>query len=329
MAEAAHDVFPLHPTVDSEQAWRLLLGLREHCSRHGKPERPYGLRLVTPEGGSPLTEPASPISLSAVLTVHAGGELEGKSARTPGAAELFEQYLELAEAGPGNPITIGHLGQSLDGRIACLNGDSQFITGQDDLRHMHRLRALADAVVVGVNTAIEDDPRLTTRMVPGSNPVRVVLDPHRRLNPNAAMLNDGEANTLVLCSRSAINGSNHVGQAELVALDGGDDGFSPREILRILHDRGLYSVFVEGGGLTVSRFLEQDVLDRLQVTIAPVILGSGRQGISLPPIHDIDDARRHHCRVTRLGHDMMFDCQPRRESRTSAPGKAPKSPTAP
>ncbi|MGB5834942.1 MAG: dihydrofolate reductase family protein, partial [Thiohalocapsa sp.] len=74
-----------------------------------------------------------------------------------------------------------HLGQSLDGCIATHTGDSEFVTGPENLLHLHRMRALSDAVVVGAGTIASDDPRLTTRLVSGPNPVRVVLDPDGRL----------------------------------------------------------------------------------------------------------------------------------------------------
>ena len=75
------------------------------------------------------------------------------------------------------PVVIGQLGQSLDGRIATPTGASKYINGKEALAHLHRIRAKVDAVIVGVGTAIADDPQLTTRHVPGPSPVRVVIDP--------------------------------------------------------------------------------------------------------------------------------------------------------
>ena len=78
--------------------------------------------------------------------------------------------------------TYVYVASSLDGFIATPGGDSRFVTGPDNILHLHRMRALSDAVVVGAQTVAADDPRLTTRMVPGDSPVRVVLDPRRRLS---------------------------------------------------------------------------------------------------------------------------------------------------
>ena len=93
---------------------------------------------------------------------------------------------------------IAHLGQSLDGYIATASGDSYYVTGPDNVRHLHRLRALADAIVVGAGTVARDDPQLTVRHVEGPNPVRVVLDPAARLDARRRVFSDGAAPTLVV-----------------------------------------------------------------------------------------------------------------------------------
>src|SRR5438067_8617991 len=96
-------------------------------------------------------------------------------------AAWIDLYLPICSATAARPLTVGHLGQSLDGFIATHSGESQWVTGEENMRHMHRLRALCDAVIVGAGTVAVDDPLLTTRLVEGSNPLRVVLDPARRL----------------------------------------------------------------------------------------------------------------------------------------------------
>ena len=98
---------------------------------------------------------------------------------SPEAALLAERYLPLCLGGPR--LAFAQLGQSLDGFIATRTGDADYVTGEEDRRHLHRLRALADAVVVGAGTAVADDPQLTVRACAGTNPVRVVLDPQGHL----------------------------------------------------------------------------------------------------------------------------------------------------
>src|ERR1700747_420767 len=85
-------------------------------------------------------------------------------------------------------VVVGQLGQSLDGRIATNSGHSKYINCEAGLDHLHRLRALMDAVVIGVGTALADNPQLTVRRVAGPNPARVILDPHGRLRPDARVL---------------------------------------------------------------------------------------------------------------------------------------------
>jgi diaminohydroxyphosphoribosylaminopyrimidine deaminase/5-amino-6-(5-phosphoribosylamino)uracil reductase len=87
-------------------------------------------------------------------------------------------------------VIVGQIGQSLDGRVATESGHSKYINGPAGLVHLHRLRALVDAVVVGVGTAIADDPQLTVRRVSGPQPARVVIDPKGRLGADARMFAD-------------------------------------------------------------------------------------------------------------------------------------------
>ena len=87
---------------------------------------------------------------------------------------------------------------SLDGRIATQSGDAKDVSGPDGLAHLHRMRALCDAVVIGVNTALHDNPRLTVRLAHGRNPARVVIDPRGRLPNDAGLLRDESARRIVI-----------------------------------------------------------------------------------------------------------------------------------
>jgi len=222
---------------------------------------------------------------------------------------FVDLYLPICSATTARPITVGHLGQSLDGFIATHAGESHWVTGEQNILHMHRLRALCDAVIVGAGTVAADDPQLTTRLVPGRNPLRVILDPGRRLDTGHRVFADGGAETMYVCARSLMGpGERHIGGATVLGVEDRDGGIDLAELMRELHARGCARVFVEGGGVTVSMFLAANLLDRLQVAVAPLIIGDGRPAIRLPPPLALGDCRRPRYRVFRMGGDILFDC---------------------
>ncbi len=203
-------------------------------------------------------------------------------------------------------VVVAQLGQSLDGRIATNSGHSHYINGPAGLDHLHRLRALVDAVVIGVRTALVDDPQLTVRRVAGPSPARVVLDPHGRLSPSARVLAADGVRRLVVTAgadRPALPDG-----VEVVALAAADGHIAPAAVLAALAARGLRRVLVEGGARTISGFLSAGCLDRLHVLVAPVILGTGQSSLTLAPIERVDHALRPPTRAYPLGDEVLFDC---------------------
>jgi riboflavin-specific deaminase-like protein len=182
------------------------------------------------------------------------------------------------------------------------------LSGEGDLLHTHRMRALADAVVVGAGTVHLDDPQLTVRRCAGRHPVRVVIDPERRLGNHHKIFQDGLAPTLVLAAADRACAAPPLGQAEIVALPRSACGLEPKAIRAALAERGLHWLFVEGGGVTISRFLAAGCLDRLQLTVAPLLLGSGRPSLTLPEIDDVGRGLRPLMRRLMLGDDVLFEC---------------------
>lgn len=216
---------------------------------------------------------------------------------------LFAPLLAQPAAADGC-LVIGRLAQTLDGRIAAANGSSQWIGGRGDILHTHRLRALCDAVIVGAGTVRADDPRLTTREVAGPNPVRVVLDPARRLGAQWRVFADDAAPTLLV---AVGDGPARHGQAEVLRITGGRDAIDLPALLRELAARGLRRLFVEGGGRTVSAFLAAGCLDRLHLTVAPLILGSGIPAFTLPEATRIADGLRFRWTPYPIGEDLLLD----------------------
>jgi diaminohydroxyphosphoribosylaminopyrimidine deaminase/5-amino-6-(5-phosphoribosylamino)uracil reductase len=221
---------------------------------------------------------------------------------------LYALYGPLCSAHRKRTLAVGHLAQSLDGRIATASGVSQWLSGAEDLLHTHRMRALADAVVVGVNTVLHDNPQLTVRRCAGTHPLRVVIDPERRLDGSQRVFRDETAPTLLLAAADRARTGEAFGHAEVVPVPRCEWGLDPHEIRRILARRGITWLFIEGGGITVSRFLAARALDRLQLTVAPVILGSGRSSILLPELADLTDSLRPRTRRFIFGNDIMVEC---------------------
>jgi len=203
-------------------------------------------------------------------------------------------------------MVVGQLGQSLDGRVATPTGHSHYINGPSGLAHLHRLRALVDAVVVGIGTALADDPQLTVRRVSGPHPVRVVIDPNGRL-PESARLLAGDGVRRIILTASGVRPKLPQG-TELVELPKSGGQIAPSAILAALKARGLRRILIEGGADTVSRFVAAGCLDRLHVVVAPIVLGSGRAGLTLPPIERADQALRPPMHVHRLDDEVLFDC---------------------
>jgi diaminohydroxyphosphoribosylaminopyrimidine deaminase / 5-amino-6-(5-phosphoribosylamino)uracil reductase len=210
------------------------------------------------------------------------------------------------------PFVVAQLGQSLDGRIATIGGDSRWINGSGALDHLHRLRSHVDAVVVGIGTILADDPQLTVRRVSGPQPVRIIIDPNGRLPASARCLATGDTHCLVVTNseRPLPNG------AELLVVKPSGLRMAPKDIAEALFKRGLRKILVEGGATTVSHFVDAGIVDRIHILVAPLILGSGIQGLSLAPISSLDQALRPETLVHVLdGGDVLFDCDLRRQRR--------------
>lgn len=208
-------------------------------------------------------------------------------------------------ADPARPFVVAQLGQSLDGRIATISGESKYINGAPALDHLHRMRAEVDAVVVGAGTVAADDPQLTVRRVQGRSPARVVIDPTGRLKPPARWLErDGAPCYLVSDETSCADDD-----VERIRLPSRGRSIDPCAIVAALHARGLRRLLIEGGARTISAFIEAGCVDRLHLLFAPMIIGSGRNGLDLAPIASLDAALRPRTQLYRLGAgEFLIDC---------------------
>ena len=203
-------------------------------------------------------------------------------------------------------VLVAQCGQSLDARIATPTGHSHYINGEAGLAHLHRLRALVDAVVIGVGTAIADDPQLTVRRVEGPSPARVILDPSGRLPPTARVLTADGIRRLVVTAAGVP--ARLPSGIEIVPLAADNGALAPAAIVAALDGRGFRRILIEGGADTVSRFLAARCLDRLHILVAPIILGAGRSSLTLPPIARVEEAMRAPMRAHALDGDVLLDC---------------------
>jgi len=211
---------------------------------------------------------------------------------------------------PDRPAIVVKLAQSLDGRIATASGDSQWISSEPERAVSHALRAACDGVMVGANTVRSDDPQLTVRAVAGASPTRVVLDSGLRSPLDSTVFSDG-GSTLVVTTDAADDAKRAALREAGVAVevvDAGTDGrVDVQAALRRLRELGLQVVLVEGGATLVTSLLAAGVVDRLIVSTAPIVLGSGVDAVGDLAIARVTDAVKLTDVVTaRVGDDVVI-----------------------
>jgi len=199
--------------------------------------------------------------------------------------------------------------QTLDGKIATSTGDSKWISSQRALRFAHKLRAIHQAVVVGIGTVLKDDPQLTVRLVRGRNPLRVVLDSGLRIPLDSKVLNVKEAPLLIATTQRADPEKMALLQERGVeVLRLGEERVELRELLNVLYERKIQSVLVEGGRGVLTSFLKEGLCDRLTVIISPKLMGEGLSPFGDLGIRKIEEALPlKEASLKRIGSDWIFE----------------------
>lgn len=201
------------------------------------------------------------------------------------------------------------LATSLDGRIATGAGESRWITGGAAREAVHRLRADHQAVVIGVETALADDPELTVRL-PGYNgpqPARVVLDSRQRLSPVCKLVATArEVPTYVVATEAPSAHLLEAGVHVLTVPSVGDGRPELKAVVEALRAEGVGNLFVEGGGQVAASFLRCGLVDRLEWFRAPLVIGGeGRPAVGALALSALADAPRfRRVQAHPLGEDL-------------------------
>jgi riboflavin-specific deaminase-like protein len=197
---------------------------------------------------------------------------------------------------------IGQIGQSLDGKIALLNGNSHYINDKNSISYLHSLRSICDAVVVGVNTIRKDDPLLTTRAIKGPNPQRIIIDPSLKLTNKYKVFKDGMPN--IIFTHSKLN--KKFNNTQIYKLP--ERNFT-NLIYQNINRLGYKLVLVEGGSKTISKFLENRLLNIMQFIIAPTIIGSGINSINIEPITNLKNVIRTKNNIFKFGKEIIVSLE--------------------
>lgn len=220
----------------------------------------------------------------------AGDTVGGDLVRGVDASQLIGEVVPK----PDRPYVILKYAQSVDGRIATSTGDARWISGEDERRISHTLRAACDGVLVGIGTVLLDDPQLTVRMVPGVSPVRVVLDSTLRI-PEQARVLDEDAPTLIITTEYASTDRRQAltrRHVRVRVVQSGPGGVDLARALAVLRDEGIRSLLVEGGAEVITSLLAAGFVDRVVVGVSPMILGSGTEAVGPLGVDRVQDGIR-------------------------------------
>ena len=200
------------------------------------------------------------------------------------------------------------LATSLDGKIATASGESRWITGPEAREEVHRLRLAHMAVMVGVGTAIADDPELTVRL-PGraaAQPVRIVLDSRQRLPLGSKLVKDARRIPTVVLSAQQSNKCLTDAGVRVIQVAEHDRRVDPGAALQALEQLTLTAVMIEGGGQVAASFLRQGLVDAIEWFRAPIVLGDeGRSAVAMLALKDLASAPRfRRVAVQSVGADL-------------------------
>jgi len=289
----------------------------EPCSHHGKTP-PCADLLITSKVKRVVvatTDPNPLVAGKGIAKLKAAGiEVEVGVCKEQADAlnAVFFHYLDKKQ-----PYVTLKSATTLDGKIATVTGESKWITGEAARQDVHLYRSIHDAILVGVNTVLMDNPSLTTRLPNGTgkNPIRVILDSKLRTPLDSQIVNDGKAETWIIVS-------NQVNQEKMNEFSGKkgvriiqlqEDNLAISTMLTRLGEEGISSIFVEGGAEVNGSFLKEKAINQVIVYLAPKLFG-GKQAptaIGGSGIESIDDSLQLTIKsVEQLGEDVKIIAEP-------------------
>ena len=291
----------------SIDTWPLILQIREICSNVGELKfisvgaGNSGYRMVANERLEDeqiliVTDESTQLGETDKAIIHCyhpfSIDIFGQAGFDAATSDFLKRYLPYAllphfAQKHDEVFVISHLAQTLDGKIASVSGDSRWIGNEENLVHAHRMRALCDAVMVGATTHKIDKPRLNVRHVEGQDPLKVVVGSGME------------------ASIARENGKVFIDTSDFEQVNGHQKDVT--QILKALKERGVTSVYLEGGAATTSSFLKQGEIDQLQIHFSCKILGSGKQGYNFDGIESIGECIQFkNPRFVPVGNEMMF-----------------------
>jgi len=230
------------------------------------------------------------------------------------AREINEAYIKFITT--GMPLVTAKFAVSLDGKIATKNGDSQWISGSEARKYVHRLRYTADAIMAGANTVIADDPHLTCRYggrggKAKKQPLRVIVDGRGRTPATAQIFSEPGKVLLVVSKLSKPEKREALAQvgAEILELPSEEGLVDLKRLLKVLAEREITSVLVEGGGILLGSLFDHKLIDKVVAFIAPIIIGGeeAKTAVAGKGIDKVIDAiKLEHVSVEKFGEDLMI-----------------------
>jgi len=202
------------------------------------------------------------------------------------------------------------MAQSIDGRMALKSGQSKWITNQESRDFAHKLRSEATAVLIGINTLLKDNPSLTVRAFPWERqPIRIVLDPNLKTPLDCNLVKDKSSNTVIITTaedKEKIKNLQEEG-VEVIITEAIGGKLNLKEVLRQLYFKEIMHLLVEGGSITITNFVKDDLYDRLFVFVAPILIGEGL-GMGHIGVEDLSQAKRHKlAHLYRFANDIALE----------------------